>query len=303
DPSKRPSVQVGDPFVEKLILEVTLELIERGLVEAVQDLGAGGLSCAASEMADRGGTGAAIDLDAVPRREEGMAPFEVMISESQERMCAAVRPERLEDVLAVCRRWGLPAAAVVGRVTADGLLTVVAGGIDDAGAPRPGAEVVARIPARALTSEAVVHERVAQAPAKRRHAPAPGVPLAASDHLPERGTDPGAVLRALIGSPGLGSVRWVAEQYDATVGTDTVVGPGAGAAVIRVKGTSMGLVLATDGNAAVSVLDAYLGAALSVCQAVRNVVVTGARPLGVTDCLNFGDPERPEAFWQLSEAV
>jgi phosphoribosylformylglycinamidine synthase subunit PurL len=303
DASKRTSVQVGDPFVEKLILEVTLELVERGLVEGVQDLGAGGLSCAVSEMVDRGGTGAAIDLDAVPRRQEGMAPFEVMISESQERMVVAIRPGRLDDVLAVCRRWGLPAAAVIGRVTADGLLTVVEGGIDEAGRPQPGARMVASIPARALASEAIVHQRIAQAPAHRRHAPAPGAPLVASDHLPERGMDPGAVLRALIGRPGLGSVRWVTEQYDATVGTDTIAGAGGGAAVLRVKDTTLGLVLATDGNATVSALDPYLGAALSVCQAVRNVVVTGARPLGITDCLNFGDPEKPEAFWQLSEAV
>jgi len=303
DPSKRPSVQVGDPFVEKLILEVTLELVEGGLVEAVQDLGAGGLSCAAAEMADRGGTGVVVDLDAVPRRDEGMAPFEVMISESQERMCAVVRPERVPEVLAVCRRWGLPAAAIVGRVTDDGLLTVVEGGVDEAGRPRENARVLARIPAKDLASEAIVYHRAARPPARRRQAPAPGMPVEASDHLPERGTDPGAVLRALLGSPGLGSVAWVAEQYDSTVGSDTVVGPGRGAPLLRIKGTTIGLVAATDGNATVSALDPYLGAAMSVCQAVRNVVVTGARPLGVTDCLNFGDPEKPEAFWQFSEAV
>jgi phosphoribosylformylglycinamidine synthase len=303
DPSKRPSVQVGDPFVEKLILEVTLELVEAGLAVGIQDLGAGGLSCAASEMADRAETGIAIDLDAVPRREPGMAPFEVMTSESQERMAAVVQPERVAEVLAVCRRWGLPAAAVVGRVTDDGTLTVVEGGIDERGVPLAGAQVLARIPAKALASEAIVYDRAASPPARRRQAPAPGEPAAASDHLPERGTDPGAVLRALLGSPGIGSVGWVTEQYDSTVGSDTVVGPGHGAAILRIKGTSLGLALATDGNAAVSALDPYLGAAMSVCQAVRNVVVVGARPLGITDCLNFGDPERPEAFWQLSEAV
>lgn len=303
DPSRRPSVQVGDPFMEKLILEVTLELVARGLVEGIGDLGAGGLSCVASEMADRAGTGVVVDLDAVPRREEGMAPFEVMISESQERMCAVVRPERVADVVAVCRRWALPAATVVGRVTDDGFLTVVEGGIDDRGAPLDGARAVARIPAKALASEAVAYRREARAPARRRPAPAPGVPVEPSDHLPERGADPGAVLRALLGSAALGSVAWVAGQYDSTVGSDTVVGPGHGAAVLRVKGTPLGLVAATDGNATVSALDPYLGGALSVCQAVRNVVVAGARPLGVTDCLNFGDPERPEAFWQFREAV
>jgi phosphoribosylformylglycinamidine synthase len=292
DPSRRPSVQVGDPFVEKLILEVTLELVERRLVEGIQDLGAGGLTCAASEMADRGRTGIAVDLDAVPRREEAMLPFEVMISESQERMAAIVRPERLDDVLEVCRRWGLPAAAVVGRVTDDGFVTIVERGTE-----------LARVPAPALASEAIVYRREARRPAKRRQAPAPGAPVVASDHLPERGTDPGAVLRGLLGRPDLGSIGWVSQQYDSTVGSDTVVGPGGGAAILRIKGTPLGLVASTDGNATVSAIDPYLGAAMSVCEAVRNVVVTGARPLGVTDCLNFGDPEKPEAFWQLGEAV
>jgi phosphoribosylformylglycinamidine synthase len=254
-------------------------------------------------MADRGGTGAAIDLDAVPRREAGMSAPEVMISESQERMCAVVHRERLEDVLEVCRRWGLPAATVVGRVTDDGALTVIEGGLDDVGGPAVGARILASVPAALLASEAIVYRREARAPTRRRQAPAPGVPIVASDHLPDRGTDPGAVLLALLGSPGLGSVDWVTEQYDATVGSDTVVGAGHGAAVLRVKGTGLGLVMATDGNASVSALDPYLGAAMSVCQAVRNVAVVGARPLGVTDCLNFGDPEQPEAFWQLSEAV
>jgi phosphoribosylformylglycinamidine synthase II len=292
DPSRRPSVQIGDPFVEKLILEVTLELVERDLVEGVQDLGAGGLSCATAEMADRGGTGIDIDLDAVPRREPAMAPFEVMISESQERMCAVVRPERLAEVLAVCTRWGLPAAAVVGRVTDDGRLTVSQDGLR-----------LASIPASALASDAIVYTRAAQAPARRRAAPAPGEPVVAVEQLPERGMDPAAVLRELLGQPGLGSLAAVSEQYDSTVGASTVEGPGHGAAVLRVADTHLGLVAATDGNATVSALDPWLGAALSVCEAVRNVVVTGARPLGITDCLNFGNPEKPEAFWQFSQAV
>jgi phosphoribosylformylglycinamidine synthase len=192
---------------------------------------------------------------------------------------------------------------VVGRVTDDGALTVVQGGLDEHGAPAGGARVLATIPARLLASEAIVYRRSARPPARRRQAPAPGAPIIASDHLPERGTDPGAVLLALLGTPGLGSVDWVSEQYDATVGDDTVAGPGHGAAVLRVKGTDLGLVLSTDGNAGVSALDPYLGAAMSVCEAVRNVAVVGARAIGVTDCLNYGDPEKPEAFWQLSEAV
>ncbi len=302
DPSKRPSVQVGDPFAEKLLIEASLELIERGLVEGLQDLGAGGITCATSETADRAGTGILVDLDAIPRREPGLAPFEVMISESQERMCAAVRPERWPEVRAACERWGLP-VAIIGRVTADGDITVVEGGIDANGQPGPGAQELARIPASALTSNAVVHDRVALAPTHRRDAPAPGAPATVSDNLPERGMDPGAVLLALVGSANLSSRRIVFEQYDSTVGADTVVGPGHGAAVLRVKGTHKALVATTDGNHAVGLLDPWLGAALSVAEATRNVSITGARPLGVTNCLNYGDPTRPEAFWQLQEGV
>jgi phosphoribosylformylglycinamidine synthase II len=302
DPSKRPSVQVGDPFAEKLLIEASLELIARGLVEGLQDLGAAGITCATSETADRAGTGIAVDLDAIPRREPGMAPFEVMISESQERMLAIVRPEREAAVQEVCERWGLP-WAVIGRVTADGDITVVGGGIDATGAPLPGATVLARIPARALTSDAIVHARLATPPPRRRAAPAPGSEPEPLDRLPERGMDPGAVLVALLGSANLSSRRPVYEQYDSTVQVGTVAGPGRGAAVIRVEGTTKGLVATTDANAPVGGLDPWLGAAMSVAEATRNVSITGARPLGVTNCLNFGDPTRPEAFWQLSEAV
>ena len=291
DPSKRPSVQVGDPFAEKLLIEASLELIERGLVVGLQDLGAGGITCATSETADRAGTGILVDLDAIPRREPGMEPFEVMISESQERMCAAVRPERWDDVREVCERWGLP-VAIIGRVTDDRDIAITSGG-----------EEIARMPAAALTSDAIVHDRIGAPPAHRRAAPAPGVPVDPSDRLPERGMDPGAVLLALLGSPNLASRRAVYEQYDSTVGADTVVGPGHGAAVLRVKGTTKALVATTDGNQAVGALDPYLGAALSVAEATRNVSVTGATPLGVTNCLNYGDPTRPEAFWQLQEGV
>jgi phosphoribosylformylglycinamidine synthase len=164
-------------------------------------------------------------------------------------------------------------------------------------------EDIARIPAVALTSEAIVHQRVARAPEHRRAAPAPGVPLDPSDRLPERGMDPGAVLLALLGSPNLASRRAVFEQYDSTVGADTVVGPGRGAAVLRVKGTTKALVASTDGNQSIGAVDPYLGAAMSVAEATRNVSITGARPLGVTNCLNYGDPTRPEAFWQLAEGV
>src|SRR4029079_5644950 len=159
-------VQVGDPFAEKLLIEASLELIERGLVEGLQDLGAGGITCATSETADRAGTGILVDLDAIPRREPGMEPFEVMISESQERMCAAVLPERWDDVREVCERWGLP-VAIIGRVTDDGDIDTLEGGLDADGRPSPGAHEIARIPAAALTSDAIVHARVASAPTHR----------------------------------------------------------------------------------------------------------------------------------------
>jgi phosphoribosylformylglycinamidine synthase len=289
--SKRPSVQVGDPFAEKLLIEASLELIERGLVEGLQDLGAGGISCATSETADRAGTGMAIDLDAVPRREPGLEAFEVIISESQERMLAVVRPDRFEAVREVCDRWGLP-CAVIGRVTDDGDIAVCERGRE-----------IARIPAKALTSDAIVHDRLASPPARVRPAPAPGLADEPGDGLPERGMDPAAVLLALIGSANLSSRRPVFEQYDSNVQANTVAGPGHGAAVLRIKGSTKAIVASTDANQAVGAIDPWLGAAMSVAEATRNVSITGARPLGVTNCLNFGDPTRPEAFWQLGEAV
>jgi phosphoribosylformylglycinamidine synthase len=207
-------------------------------------------------------------------------------------MLAIVEPDRWPAVRDVCDRWGLP-SAVIGRVTDDGDVAVV----DEAGAE------LARIPAAALTSDAIVHERIAASPVRRRAAPAPGAPATASDGLPERGMDPGAVLVALLGSANLASRHAVFEQYDSTVQANTVEGPGHGAAVVRIKGTTKALVASTDANQAIGALDPWLGAAMSVAEAARNVAVTGARPLGVTNCLNYGDPARPEAFWQLSEGV
>jgi phosphoribosylformylglycinamidine synthase subunit PurL len=289
--SKRPSVQVGDPFAEKLLIEASLELIERGLVEGLQDLGAAGITCATSETADRAGTGMRIELGTIPRREPDMEPFEVMISESQERMLAIVRPDRWEAVRAVCERWGLP-VAVIGTVTDDGDIAIV-----------DGQRELARVPAKALTSDAIVHDRIASPPPRSRPAPAPGAPADEPGLLPERGMDPGAVLLALLGSANLSARRPVFEQYDSTVQANTVVGPGHGAAVLRIKGTAKALVATTDGNQAVGQTDPWLGAAMSVAEATRNVSITGATPLGVTNCLNYGDPTRPEAFWQLAEAV
>jgi phosphoribosylformylglycinamidine synthase len=291
--SKRPTVQVGDPFAEKLLIEASLELIERGLVAGLQDLGAAGITCAVAETADRAGTGIRVDLDAIPRREPGMEPWEVMISESQERMLAIVEPPRLEAALEVCARWGVP-GAVIGQVTADNDIRIVTGA---------DASELARIPAGALTSDAIVYQRAAHPPARSRAAPAPGLPPVAHDGLPERGMDPGAVLLSLLGSAELSSRAWITTQYDATVGSDTVEGNEHGAAVVRIKGTRKALVMATDSQPGVAALDPWLGAAMAVAECARNVAVTGARPLGVTNCLNYGDPTKPDAFWQLSEGV
>jgi phosphoribosylformylglycinamidine synthase len=188
-------------------------------------------------------------------------------------------------------------------VTGDGDIAIVEGGLQPDGRPAPGAREIARIPAAALTSDAIVHDRLAAAPARVRPAPAPGLPESPGDGLPERGMDPGAVLLALIGSANLASRRPVFEQYDSNVQANTVAGPGRGAAMVRIKGTTKAIVASTDANQAVGAIDPWLGAAMSVAEATRNVSITGARPLGVTNCLNFGDPTRPEAFWQLGEAV
>jgi len=287
----RPSVQIGDPFAGKLLIEATLELVQGGLVEGMQDLGAAGLTCATSEVAARGGTGIRIDLAAVPLREHDMQPFEVMISESQERMLAIVRPERLDEVLRVVRRWGLR-GEVVGEITADGDVVVVDGNRE-----------IARVPARALASDAPEQRHEAAPPTRRRLAPAPGETPLAHDGLPERGMDPGAVLEALVGHPNLGSRAWVTMQYDQTVGTDTIEGCEHAAAVLRVKGTKRALVIATDSQPTVAHYDPALAASLALAECARNIAVTGARPLGLTNCLNFGDPNKPDAYWQLAESV
>ncbi len=287
----RPSVQIGDPFAGKLLIEATLELVEGGLVEGMQDLGAAGLTCATSEVAARGGTGIRLDLRSVPLREADMAPFEIMISESQERMLAIVEPAHVDEVLRVVSHWGLR-GVVVGEITADGDVVVVDGETE-----------LARIPARALAIDVPEQLHEAAPPTRRRLAPAPGETPLAHDGLPERGMDPGAVLEALLGHPNLGSRAWVTTQYDQTVGTDTIEGCEHAAAVLRIKGTKRALVIATDSQPFVALYDPAQAAALAVAECARNVSVTGARPLGLTNCLNFGDPNKLDAYWQLSESV
>jgi phosphoribosylformylglycinamidine synthase len=279
----RPSVQIGDPFAEKLLIESSLELIGAGLLEGLQDLGGAGLSCALSESAARAGMGALVDLDAVPLREQGMEAFEVLTSESQERMLAIVHPSKLDEVRAICARWGL-ATAVVAELVDGGGLEVLMGG-----------QNVAEVPARSLADDGPEYERPRASP---------GIGDAAEDptFVPFEGDLVEAVM-AVLGSPNVADKRWAFEQYDQRVQGGTVVGPGGDAAVVRVPGTLKGLALSTDGKGRYGRLDPYLGAMHAVAEAARNVAVTGARPLAITNCLNFGNPERPVVMWQFAESI
>ena len=278
----RPSVQIGDPFTQKLLIEASLELVERGLLEGLQDLGGAGITCAVSESASRAGLGAELDLDAVPLREHGLEAFEILTSESQERMLAIVRSSGLDEVRAVCERWGL-ATAVVAELVEGGTLTV-----------RHRGDAVAAVPARSLTDDGPVYER----PLDPGSSPNDDDPT----FLPFEGDLREAFLTVLA-APNVASKRWVFEQYDSFVQGQTVVGAGSDAAVVRVPGTLKGLALASDGNGRFGSLDPYLGAALAVAEAARNVAVTGAKPLAITNCLNFGNPERPRVMWEFAESV
>jgi phosphoribosylformylglycinamidine synthase II len=277
---KRPNVQVGDPFQEKLLIEACLELAERGLLRGLQDLGAAGISCAVAEVAARAGMGMEVDLDAVPLREPSMEAWEVLVSESQERMLALVDPTRLDDVLEVCRRWGI-LAGVLGEMTAGGMLRV-----------RFRGEVVAEVPAASLADEGPVYSRPL----------VPPPPPTAGTAVPLDAEVAEAVL-ALAADPTCAAKRWVWEQYDRFVGHGTVAGPGHDAAVLRVPGTGRAVALATDGNGRHAALDPRAGAALAVAEAARNVACTGARPIAVTNCLNFASPERPEVMGAFAAAV
>jgi phosphoribosylformylglycinamidine synthase II len=283
--AKRPTVQVGDPFTEKLLLEACLELMEKDLLIGIQDMGAAGLTSSSCEMAARAGTGIELDLTQVPRREPGMTAYEVMLSESQERMLLIAKPGKAEAVLEICRKWDLD-AAVVGRVTGDGFLRV-----------RDNGQVVADIPAQALAAEGPRYERPHAPPGYQEMLQALNV-----DALLEP-KDPTAALLSLLESPTIASKAWVYEQYDHMVGTATVVRPGADAAVLRIKGTDKALAITTDCNGLYCLLHPYMGAGIAVAEAARNLVCSGAEPLGCTDCLNFGSPERPDIMWQFVLAI
>lgn len=279
----RPAVQVGDPFMEKLLIEACLELVEKDLIVGLNDLGAAGLTSASSETASRAGNGMRLDISRVPLREEGMDPYEIMLSESQERMLVIARQGTEEAVKEIFDRWGLD-SVVLGQVADDGFLTVVRG-----------EEVLAQIPAHSLSSRAPAYQRPMEKPADSSRPLDPD-----SVQLPE---DLTACLVEMMGSPNLASRHWVYRQYDHMVGTDTVVLPGGDAAVIRVKGTPLGISVSTDANSRFCHLDPRRGAALAVAEAARNSAAVGARPMAITNCLNFGSPERPTTMWAFGQAV
>ncbi len=282
---KRPAVQVGDPFMEKLLLEACLELMKTDALIGVQDMGAAGLTCSTSEMGARGGSGIEIDVRHVPQRETGMTPYEIMLSESQERMLLVVKRGREAEVEQIFEKWDLHAAHI-GHVTDDGLLRVKDGG-----------EVVAEIPNTALVDAAPVYDRPVAKPAY--------LDTVTSLDLSKLPAAPRAdeALLALLASPTIASKHWIYRQYDHMVRTNTLVLAGMGAGVVRVKGTSRALALSTDGNGRYGYLHPRRGAMLAVAEAARNVACAGGVPIGATNCLNFGNPERPEIMWQFVEAV
>jgi phosphoribosylformylglycinamidine synthase subunit PurL len=281
---KRPAVQVGDPFMEKLLLEACLELMATDALIGVQDMGAAGLTCSTCEMGARGGAGIEIDVKHVPQRETGMSPYEIMLSESQERMLLVVKHGRESEVEAIFDKWDLHASHI-GFVTDDGLMRVKDGGT-----------VVAEIPNAALVDDAPVYNRPTARPAYLDT-------VNTLDLSALRPAAPADALRAVLSSPTIASKRWVYRQYDNMVRTNTLVLAGMGAGVVRIKGTPRALAMSTDGNGRHCYLDPRKGAMLAVAEAARNVACAGARPIGATNCLNFGNPEKPEIMWQFVEAV
>jgi phosphoribosylformylglycinamidine synthase len=283
--ARRPTVQVGDPFTEKLLLEACLEAMATGAVVGIQDMGAAGLACACSEMPARAGTGMEIEVSRVPQREAGMTPYEIMLSESQERMLLVAARGREDEVRRIFAKWELDAVAI-GTVTDDGLLRV-----------RDRGTMVAEVPVKALADEAPVYEKPTARPPWQD-----GLEAFDPLSLPEP-ADLGEALLDLLASPAIASKEWVYRQYDQQVGINSLVLPGSDAGVLRIKGTRLGVAVTTDCNARFVFLDPRAGTAMAVAEAARNLSVSGARPLGVTDCLNFGSPERPEILWQFKEAV
>jgi len=282
---KRPSVQVGDPFMEKLLLEACLELFETDAVVAIQDMGAAGLTSSSCEMASRGGVGMELDLDKVPLREEGMTPYEIMLSESQERMLVVVEKGKEEDVQKVFKKWGLN-AATIGKITDDGMIRVIKDG-----------KVVAEVPAKSLTEDAPQYVREEEVPKWQEDVNK----LDINEVKPPE--DMNKALKDVISSLNIASKEWIYSQYDYMVRTDTVITPGMDAAVVRIKGTKKAVALTTDCNGRYCYLDPYIGSQVAVAEAARNLCMVGAKPIGVTDCLNFGNPEKKEIYWQLKNSI
>lgn len=282
---KRPTVQVGDPFTGKLLMEACLDLMEKDLILGIQDMGAAGLTCSSCEMASRGGTGVEIELSSVPLREKGMTPYEIMLSESQERMLLVADKGKEEEVISVCRRWGID-ASVIGMVTGDGMMRVKEKG-----------KTVAEIPSRALTDDIPRYNREMRIP------PYLDIIQSLDTNQLKEPADYNDVMIRILSSPNLASKEWVYNQYDYMVRTNTVVRPGSDAAVIRIKGTDKSLAITTDCNSRYCLLNPYMGGLIAVAEAARNLAVSGARPLAVTDCLNFGNPERPDVMWQFAMAI
>jgi phosphoribosylformylglycinamidine synthase len=287
--SMRPTVQVGDPFAEKLLLEATLELIEAGVIVGIQDMGAAGISCSTSEMSAKGNVGMSIDLDAVPLREADMSAYEIMLSESQERMLAVVKVGREDEAARICAKWDVPFTRI-GEVTDDGLITV-----------RRFGDVVAQLPAESLVlgGGAPVYERERREPeyltVTRVHVD-PGPTMYADDVT--------SSLKALLASPTIASKRWIYEQYDSQVGTNTVQRSGGDAAVLRIKELpGKAIAVTTDCNSRYVYLNPYRGGMIAVAEAARNVACVGAIPVAITNCLNFGNPYDPEVYWQFAEAL
>ena len=281
----RPAVQVGDPFTEKLLIEACLELMQKDLIVAIQDMGAAGLTSSSVEMAGRGGMGIVLDLDKIPTREESIIPYELLLSESQERMVIVAKAGHEEEVKGIFARWDLQ-AEVVGQVTDDGLFRTQWHG-----------EEVVRIPVSALTDDAPVYERPATPPVnlgERQQLDIASLPLP---------SDYGQVLLRLLTSPNLASKEWVYRQYDSFVCGNTVVQPGSDAAIIRLKGTTKGVGISVDCNSRYCLLDPYRGGQITVAEGARNLAVSGARPVALSDCLNFGSPEKPEVMWQFQQAI
>jgi phosphoribosylformylglycinamidine synthase len=286
--AKRPQVQVGDPFTEKLLLEASLELIRSGHIVGIQDMGAAGLASSSSEMAARAGTGVDIDTALMPVREQNMTPYEILLSESQERMLVVAHQGREAEVKRILEKWELE-AAVIGHVTDDGMYRVRENGV-----------VVAEIPGEPLVNECPTYVRDAKESEEIRRLRATDV--AALDHSAAR-TNATDVLKRLLASPTIASKRWVFNQYDTTVRTNTVVGPGGDAGVLRIRGTNKGVAATVDCNGRFVYLNPRRGSQIAVAEAARNLVCVGARPRAITNNLNFGNPLKPEVYYQLSEAI